>query len=141
MKWLQPWWTGDAGDQPEQEFGSPGWLRLVLTGAAFRLGFVCCSWALLWDGGVASVLLSEGQGWCSAAVPRALRTERASQTAGRARGASTKAGVLSWLLFVGAVTSLDMAHPACVTAHALGQTDGPLLFLKSFHQLQRDLLV
>lgn len=61
--------------------------------------------------------------------------------AGGACSASTKAGVLSWLLFVGALTSLGMAHPACVTACALGQTDGTFQFLLSFHQLQGDPLV
>lgn len=76
------------------------------------------------------MLLAEDQGRLQCCYP---------QDTSRWRG--TKAAPLQAELaaHVGAVTFLGTPHPACPTAHALGQTDGPLQFPTSFHQLWRDL--
>lgn len=115
-----------------------GWDQACAEQSSFKAGFspLLLSTSLGWRN--CSVLLAEDQGRVQCCYPQNASHHQGYTIAGWA-GRAHSAGLLSWLLFVGAVTFLRMLHPAHLVPCALGQTDGPLLFLLSFHQLQRGL--
>lgn len=115
-----------------------GWDQACADQSSFQAGFspLLLSTSLGWRSCL--VLLAEDQGQVQFCYPQKASHHQGrtiASVAGRAHGA----GLLSWLLFVGAVTSRGMLHPAHLAPCALGQTDAPLQFLMSFHQLWRGL--
>lgn len=123
--------------------GVGGWfVRPVQTRAdqsSFQAGFsplflsAALGWRSCWG------VTGRGSGLAAMLLPPEHFTPEVHQGFTRACSAGAKAEFLSWLLFVGAVTFPGIPHPACLAARSLGQMDGPLQFLVSFHQLRRDL--